>query len=93
MQIVINISEEDYIGLKRKDAFNDMFLNYYEKIIVRGIPLPKGHGKLIDANSIHQILRPIEPSDTEWGMTAETAKQLIYDAFDKAPTIIEADKG
>jgi hypothetical protein len=50
MQIVINISEEDYEGLKKKDEFNDMYLNHYEKLIVHGTPLPKGHGRLIDVS-------------------------------------------
>jgi hypothetical protein len=50
MRIVINISEEDYEGLKKKDEFNDMYLNHYEKLIVHGTPLPKGHGRLIDAD-------------------------------------------
>lgn len=36
MQIVINISEEDYKRLQRKDKFDDIALNYYEKLIVRG---------------------------------------------------------
>lgn len=48
MQIVIDIDEEDYEGLKRKDKFNDRYLNYYEKLIVHGTPLPKGHGDLVD---------------------------------------------
>jgi hypothetical protein len=50
MQVVINISEEDYEGLKKKDEFNDMYLNHYEKLIVHGTPLPKGHGRLVDAD-------------------------------------------
>jgi hypothetical protein len=52
IELVIKISEEDYKGLQKKDKFNDMFLNYYEKLIANGTPLPKGHGRLIDANNI-----------------------------------------
>ena len=66
----------------------DMFLAAFKRLKV----LPKGHGRLIDADSIYQIVKPIVSSDTEWVMTAETAKRLIKDAFDKSPTIIEADK-
>lgn len=64
-----------------------------EKVVKNGTPLPKRHGRLIDADSIYQIVKPIEQSDSEWGMTAETAKQLIHDVFNKAPTIIGADRG
>ncbi|MBO7696773.1 MAG: hypothetical protein J6T10_29450 [Methanobrevibacter sp.] len=87
MKIVIDIDENVYKKLMDKticvvDIFN---------AIKNGTPLPKGHGDLIDRNSVYQIVRPIEQSDVEWGVTAETAIQLIYDAFNKAPTIIEAD--
>lgn len=87
MQVVIDIDEKTY------DDF--MYLWVKDSDILRavrnGTPLPKGHGRLIDADSIHQIVRPIEQSDAEWGMTAETAKQIIHDAFNKAPTIIEGE--
>jgi hypothetical protein len=43
MQVVINISEKDYQTLKKKEEFDAMYLNYYEKLIVYGTPLPKGH--------------------------------------------------
>lgn len=39
MQIVIDIPEENYQNLKAKDKFNDMWLNYYEKLIVNGTPV------------------------------------------------------
>ena len=52
IELVIKISEEDYKGLQEKDKFNDMFLNYYEKLIAHGTPLPKRHGRLIDADNI-----------------------------------------
>lgn len=44
MQVVVNISEKDYQTLKKKDKYDAMYLNYYEKLIVYGTPLPKGHG-------------------------------------------------
>lgn len=43
MQVVIDISEKDYQTLKKKEEFDAMYLNYYEKLIVYGTPLPKGH--------------------------------------------------
>lgn len=49
MQIVIDISEE-YNKIKENDLgfFNGRFF----QMIRDGIPLPKGHGRLIDADAI-----------------------------------------
>ena len=101
MKIVIDIPDYWWTDIQ-SDAGKYVYLNGERQCksllqmilnaIRLGIPLPKNHGRLIDADSINQILRPIEPNDTKWGMTAETAKMLIHDAFNKAPTIIEADK-
>lgn len=43
-------------------------------------------------DSVYQIVRPIEETDDGWGITGETAIRLIHEAFNRAPTIIEADK-
>ena len=45
MKLIIDISEEDYEYIKNSD---DMNFN----VIKNGIPLPKEHGKIIDADSI-----------------------------------------
>ncbi len=39
MKLMVEISKEDYEALKRKDKFNDMYLNHYEKLIAAGTPL------------------------------------------------------
>jgi hypothetical protein len=90
MQIVINISEDDYNGLKRKDGFDDMFLNCYEKAIINGTQLPKGHGRLIDADAIpKQIeLKGFLEQDNAHLVTIGRVKE----ALDNAPTIIKADR-
>ena len=53
MQIVIKISKEDYERLKEyeKAPFNSLTSRVYEAI-ANGTPLPKGHGRLIDADDI-----------------------------------------
>ena len=80
--------EEDYKTFSHPD-----WLAILMDSILNGTPLPKGHGRLIDADSVYQIVKPPVENDKEWGITAETAKEIIFDAFTKAPTIIEADKG
>jgi hypothetical protein len=84
MQVVINIDDKDYEWLKIKGKINEKFLNDYEKLIANGTPIPKGHGRLIDADEIN--LQDISPVDgfSVYGATAED--------IDLAPTIIEADR-
>lgn len=52
MQIVIDISEESYKNIKKqvdKRDYPDMQIG---RAIANGIPLPKGHGRLIDADDL-----------------------------------------
>ena len=51
MQIVINISEEDYHKVKDGRASVSMMRN----AIRNGTPLPKGHGDLKDVNEIKAL--------------------------------------
>lgn len=47
MQIVINIDEKSYNDMKSLP-----FTTFSEDIIINGKPLPKGHGRLIDADAL-----------------------------------------
>lgn len=80
MQIVIDLSEEDFIAIRDchakigEDLFN---LERNMALAIRnGTPLPKGHGDLIDRNTI-------------------TVEEDVYfqNYIIHAPTIIEADRG
>ena len=94
MQIVINIPKYVYDTIIACDGYvSDCDNEKVGMAVKNGTPLPKGHGRLIDANSIYQIVRPIEETDDGWGVTGETAKRLMHEAFNRAPTIIEADNG
>jgi hypothetical protein len=86
MQVVINISEKDYQTLKKKEEFDAMYLNYYEKLIVYGTPLPKGHGALIDISNIDVI----ELEDSIHFIRHEKGDDV--DVYIGAPIIIEANK-
>ena len=76
MQIVIDISKDTYDEIMYLAKNTPRDLSCYESIIARGIPLPKGHGRLIDAD---ELKREINQFD-------------YYDQLCDAPTIIEADK-
>ena len=72
MQIVIEIDEENY----EKNKYGRCPVAVMRKSIRNGTPLPKGHGRLIDADAI----------DTRW------SDPEVSETLDEAPTVIEADK-
>ena len=84
MQIVIDISEEDYNFVKKQVA--DGITNPLKIRIANGTPIPKGHGRLIDVDNIQKIT--LEDSLTE--LTHKKGDE-IYCYID-APTVLEADK-
>ena len=81
MQIVIDIPEDYYKAIKEipvEQSTADMIIIRY------GTPLPKGHGRLIDANRLRSIYSINRANfNTVVG---------IQKWIDDAPTIIEADK-
>ena len=77
MQIVIDINDNEYIGIKEYPnniTSYPVTIHIYDAIR-KGIPLPKGHGRLIDADAI---------LEDPFGNT--------YKDINIAETIIEADK-
>ena len=88
MQIVINVNDELVEYFANHNSMNDdgwfshssQLLNAFRN----GTPLPKGHGRLIDADVL---------CDYFWDNRSKlyTHKDLQI-VIDNAPTIIEADK-
>lgn len=75
MQIVIEISEEEYNLMKEKSMFGKV--SDWKRAIKNGVPLPKGHGALKDADALFPIL---------------PAEELISRmSIQYAPVILEAD--
>ena len=95
MQIVINISNRtyDYI-LKKHNIVNGDRLEVTDAIC-DGIPLPPGHGRLIDADALKK-----DDEVTEWlsldavrtGKMLKRFSELFIKKIDATPTIIEADR-
>lgn len=81
MQIMINIDEDAYKEIKKIVADGNEMC-FMQKLIAKGTPLPKGHGRLIDADEI-QFER------TEFETYGDYC--IAFDAIDQADTIIEAD--
>ena len=95
MKLIIDISDKTYEIIKNmvyfynpqrsgrgetKEIFN---------AIKQGIPLPKGHGRLIDADTLYREIETegwFDSDDEYYGGGLE-------DIVLNAPTIIEADRG
>ena len=88
MQIVIDIDEDTYGYMQSRCEYQnkgDKGLSKFEEAgvaIKNGIPLPKGHGRLIDAD----VLKTAFPC----GESVRT--ECVRATIDYAPTIIDADK-
>ena len=90
MKFVIDIPDDDYNVILENANF------YIEKhwglptvwdAIVSGTPLPKGHGRLIDADAL------LEHSDGgDWNGVCYDSEYVKTRYIYKAQTIIEADK-
>ena len=86
MQIVIDISEEEYNRIKENDC--GLYNGRFFKMIRNGIPLPKGHGKLFDVND---ILDRIGLEDNDANREENVGEIVTLEDFDYIPTIIPAD--
>ena len=89
MQIVIDIPEDIYEHWRTMKSIISEYHNYKEYMskvhaaIADGTPLPKGHGRLIDADALSDYVHYTEPTPLY---------PYISGALNNAPTIIEADK-
>lgn len=85
MQIIIEIPEDEYNKICSGNFDTDGYFKMNLKETFRNAtPLPKKHGRLIDADDIKSYF-----SDREGG---DFTAFHFYDAVENAPTIIEADK-
>lgn len=89
MKIVIDISENMIEEIENnrfgKDRNDSIILAY---AVMRRITLPKGHGRLIDADALKHEIEQWKNSLHSYGESLEVA----IDEIEIAPTIIEADK-
>lgn len=98
MQIVIDISERAYDLLKASgvDWLGDKFAEYILNAVANGIPLPKGHGRLIDVEPIYdKLIRSYRADERDFPNRGKDYRVGLSNAIDllsNAPTIIDADK-
>ena len=90
MKIVIDLPKEEYEEIINSE---DCGLHRLTRAIAKGTPLPKGHGRLIDANAF------LKDNDdyTGWILFSKAwggengYKDTLEDLVAEAQTIIEAD--
>ncbi len=81
MKLIIDIPDNEYRHIKEYYEKNDIVEAIYSYIIYHGTPLPKKHGRLIDAEVFsHNVVKYSHQS-------TKTIGQALADT----PTIIEAD--
>ena len=81
VELVIKIPEEKYNYAKSQVA--EGITNPWKVCIANGTLLPKGHGRLIDADEI-------QFENSEFDTYSDYSR--AFDAIDEAETIIEADR-
>ena len=90
MQIVIDIPNEAYNEIVNNVVASHRKFSSYEmdNCIKNGTPLPKGHGRLIDADEYKEHLYACETNGRPLHIM-ELDERLT--TIDNVPTIIEAD--
>ena len=81
IELVIKIPEEMYKWVNDANKFfNDYGISDFIDLVKNGIPLPKGHGRLVDADAL---------VDTLGASDRDIYCEAVIE--EDAPTIIEAD--
>lgn len=86
MQIVIDIPESIYDTIQSDEMISREQLAILQMHIMNGTLLPKGHGRLIDADTLEECKEVMNTIMNE----CEYAVRM--DEVRNVPTIIEADK-
>ena len=98
MQIVIDIPEEIKAVID-KNGTNEIVSETVWQAVKKGTPLPKGHGRLIDADYLRDVIllhnfhgnnKNVVPYSDRKGYRLR--QREVDEGIINAPTIIEADK-
>lgn len=88
MKIAIDIPNAQYEYLAKIVIAGEEPLGYFERVIMRGTPLPKGHGRLKDIDAfITKVKADRKHSAYLRSWTADDVLNALDNSY--APTIIE----
>ena len=82
IKVIVNITKHEWEYLNKLVENGDQ-LGHYERLLVNGTPLPKGHGRIGDLDALR-----CENTDFDTYNDYCT----MFDEIEAAETIIEADK-
>ena len=85
VKIIVTLSEGQYEALKDVQ-FGGIGSRMIFNAVKHGTPLPKGHGRLIDADAIEYDEESLETDSSQVFLVVDK------DSIDLMPTIVEADK-
>lgn len=91
IEVVINITKHEWEYLNKLVENGDQ-LGHYERLLVNGTPLPKGHGRLIDADKLLKTWYDDFCYDDFCEFMSRAELNSMNNVIKNAPTIIEADK-
>lgn len=83
MQLVVEISEDTFFDLKKKQNRTEV-----DNAVLNGTPLPKGHGKLVDID----LLRNQVSHDEREAFSKHQVWLLLSVHNKDIPTILDADE-
>ena len=88
MKIAIEIPDKIYDGIKKRFPGDLCYMDVFvmAKAIMNGTILPKGHGRLIDADELEECKEIMNT------ISGESKYAVRMDDVRLVPTIIEADK-
>jgi len=90
MQIVIKIDDDDYQFIQDTEFENYVVTKHLYEAVYEGKPLPKGHGRLIDADKLRRKKQYC--FKTEHGAFPKSEMFIKVEDLFRAPTIIEKYK-
>ena len=88
MKIIVDIPEDRYETLKMLSETRTFYLDFYQRLIVNGTPLPKGHGEIVD---IRPLMRGLY-EEMCMGEVTYTTSEVYKMLEEECQVIIEADK-
>ena len=89
MRIVIDIDEETFNKLPNAELGSNVVIDVLDAV-EEGTPLPKGHGRLVDADKYQAEINRIFPCNDSDDLNIRRATEI---ALNNADIIIEADGG
>ena len=90
MQIVIEIPESIYDTIQSDEMINREQLAILQMHIMNGVPLPKGHWRLIDEKEANALITKGKNGKAYFGTVNKDWE--VIDFLKTVPTIIEADE-